>query len=725
MKVEGESMIRRDTLVLLLFPVLLLAIPQARKPLTNNDVISMVKQGVGDSVIVQAIQAGETAFDTSPEERERLRAAGVSEDILKAMVAAEAGKASAKTNIPGRNGVSYPEPIKRPNPAYTEEARKARIEGILVLSAIIRKDGTVSPLKVVKGLGYGLDESAINTISNSWRFKPGTIQDGTAVDVQANIEVTFSLGGNPKIPVQNPLQPAPQQATPPAAAQQAAPPAAAPKPATPTIAPDQKAYMNANAIKDPEAKIAALEKWLVDYPDSAGQATVTRALFDTIVKNHPEQQAKILDLANKAVAKAPDALKPSMLNSFGSQLFDAGILLDDAAKFLAQGITLTEEQARRNKAPYQATLGRIYLKQGKLNDAERVLNEALKANPRLAAASLGMAELYEKRGDNAKALNAYIDAATTSKLQAASRKQLNALYMKSHNGSLAGLEDMLDKKYRDLNPLPFPVARFQPTPMRTERVVLTEIFTGSGCPPCVAADLAAELAMERFARDEMIVLMYHEHIPQPDPMTTPQTTARFRYYNGTGVPAASIDGVVSPGGGGTRDATRSVYDRFIKVIEKQLESPAFAQLKLGAVLDGNFVRVNAAVAKVSVDTADPKLHLVLVEQELRYTGENGVRFHPMAVRSLAGADPKNPGFSITSRDSQTFAWDFDLNAISAEIKKGLDDFEKSRTDGYTFNEKKHEINPKDLLVVAFVQDEKTKSVLQSAQITVNAASRIE
>jgi TonB family protein len=699
--------------VLLLFPVLLLALPQSGKPLTNNDVLGMVKQGVSDSVIVQVIQAGETAFDTSPEERARLSEAGVSGNIIKAMTAAEVRKANAKMLNQGRDISSYPEPIYKPLPAYTDEARAAKVEGVLVIAAMVRKDGTVDSLKVIRGLGYGLDESAINTISARWRFKPATNLGGAPIDCPANIDVSFRLGGQT---VQNPPQTAPQQA---------APLATTPQSATPTVAPDQKAYMAANAIKVPEAKIAALEKWLVDFPDSAGQSTVTRALFDTYVKNYPDQQAKILDSANRAVAKASDALKPMMLSTFGTQLFDAGILLEDAAKFLARGITLTEEQARRNKAPYQATLGRIYLKQGKLNDAEKVLNEALKANPQLPTASLGMAELYEKRGDNAKALNAYMNAAATSKLPSAARKQLNALYLKSHDGSLAGLEDMLDKKYRDLNPLPFAVTRYQPTPMRTDRVVLTEIFTGSGCPPCVAADLAAELAMDRFSRDEMIVLMYHEHIPQPDPMTTPQTTARFRYYNGTGVPAAAIDGVVSPGGGGTRDATRSVYDRFIKAIEKQSESPAFAQLKLEAMLDGNFVRVNAAVVNVSADAADPKLHLVLVEKELRYTGENGVRFHPMAVRSLAGIDPKNPGLKITSRDAQAFAWDFDLNAISAEIKRGLDDFEKGRTDGYTFNEKKHEINPKDLLVVAFVQDEKTKSVLQSAQITVNPAGRIE
>jgi len=90
------------------------------------------------------------------------------------------------------NGVKPPVPLLQPLPAYTEEARKARAEGIVLIQAIVRKDGTVDSFKVLRGLGYGLDESAINTIATKWRFRPGTF-NGTPVDVQANIEVSFRL----------------------------------------------------------------------------------------------------------------------------------------------------------------------------------------------------------------------------------------------------------------------------------------------------------------------------------------------------------------------------------------------------------------------------------------------------------------------------------------------------------------------------------------------------
>jgi len=73
-------------------------------------------------------------------------------------------------------GKEPPKPIVMPNPNYTEEARKARIEGVVLLEVIIRANGTVDSFRVVKGLGYGLDESAINTVASKWRFPAGDQQ---------------------------------------------------------------------------------------------------------------------------------------------------------------------------------------------------------------------------------------------------------------------------------------------------------------------------------------------------------------------------------------------------------------------------------------------------------------------------------------------------------------------------------------------------------------------
>ena len=88
-------------------------------------------------------------------------------------------------------GVTPPAVIYRVEPAYSEEARKARYQGTVVLSAIVRRDGALEVLKVVRGVGLGLDENAIQAL-RQWKFRPGA-KDGIPVDVALYIEVNFSL----------------------------------------------------------------------------------------------------------------------------------------------------------------------------------------------------------------------------------------------------------------------------------------------------------------------------------------------------------------------------------------------------------------------------------------------------------------------------------------------------------------------------------------------------
>jgi TonB family protein len=85
-----------------------------------------------------------------------------------------------------------PRAIYRPVPQYTEAARSARIQGIVVLQGMVRKDGSIDSIKVLRGLGYGLTEQAINKVLKEWRFEPGT-SDGQPVDVEATIEISFRL----------------------------------------------------------------------------------------------------------------------------------------------------------------------------------------------------------------------------------------------------------------------------------------------------------------------------------------------------------------------------------------------------------------------------------------------------------------------------------------------------------------------------------------------------
>ena len=90
------------------------------------------------------------------------------------------------------NGVTPPEVLAAPMPWYTDEARKARIEGIIVLQVTISKDGMVDNVEVIESLGYGLDEAVIETIMADWRFNPAT-SDKEPIDHSAVIKIEFKL----------------------------------------------------------------------------------------------------------------------------------------------------------------------------------------------------------------------------------------------------------------------------------------------------------------------------------------------------------------------------------------------------------------------------------------------------------------------------------------------------------------------------------------------------
>ena len=91
--------------------------------------------------------------------------------------------------------VSHPIKLDTPQPGYSEAARKAKYSGSVLLSVVIDKDGNTRDIRVIKPLGYGLDEKAIEAVTN-WRFRPA-MKDGHPVAVQANIEVNFHLLDNP------------------------------------------------------------------------------------------------------------------------------------------------------------------------------------------------------------------------------------------------------------------------------------------------------------------------------------------------------------------------------------------------------------------------------------------------------------------------------------------------------------------------------------------------
>ena len=88
-------------------------------------------------------------------------------------------------------GISAPQAVSTPDPEYTEEARMAKTQGKCILWLIVDDTGKPRNIKVVRGLGFGLDTKAIEAVQQ-WRFQPA-LKDGKPVNVQISVEVGFHL----------------------------------------------------------------------------------------------------------------------------------------------------------------------------------------------------------------------------------------------------------------------------------------------------------------------------------------------------------------------------------------------------------------------------------------------------------------------------------------------------------------------------------------------------
>lgn len=90
-----------------------------------------------------------------------------------------------------RSDMIRPVRISGADPAYTEIARRARLEGVVILRAVISRQGVVRDIEIVRPLGLGLEDAAVKAVQG-WRFEPATLR-GRPIDVIYRVTVRFSL----------------------------------------------------------------------------------------------------------------------------------------------------------------------------------------------------------------------------------------------------------------------------------------------------------------------------------------------------------------------------------------------------------------------------------------------------------------------------------------------------------------------------------------------------
>lgn len=112
-------------------------------------------------------------------------------DIISHRSAAAEGAIHGTEGTIHGNGATRPRAIYSPPPPYTEQARKAKIDGTVQLKVTVAANGDVDDVRIVKGLDRGLDEQAVETV-RTWKFNPGTM-DGTPVKSDIDVLVSFHL----------------------------------------------------------------------------------------------------------------------------------------------------------------------------------------------------------------------------------------------------------------------------------------------------------------------------------------------------------------------------------------------------------------------------------------------------------------------------------------------------------------------------------------------------
>jgi hypothetical protein len=582
-------------------------------------------------------------------------------------------------------------------------------------------------------------------------------------------------------------------------------PAAVPAPAA-TPAPkkqlpaDERAFKAARATTDPEQRLTALHQFVQQFPKSTRVSRAQSEILDILLKNFPDRAAEINAQAKieiKQSGKGSDRLREA--SDVANRFADAGtngVDLPQAEKWSKEYVDKLTEPAydaqmakvyKKYKVPLPkpedlhksysneragalASLGNVYLREGKLPQAKAVVAESYALDPTLDETNSLRGQIALLDHNDVEALSDFERAQLLGELKSPWRGKMLELYRAQHGGSDAGLVAEMDAKYATLYPAPFTPAT--PAAITGGHAVLLELFTGSACPPCVGGDLAVEAFLKAYPRSELVVLAFDQHIPDPDPLANADSVARATLYNINGTPMYAIDGKLQSSYGSSRDGAENLYKTLDKRVAIDAAKPSGVDLKLTASrkADGNvqaqaLVTVGDAAAlveepdpapkpddKAAADSAAKKtdkkadkkksttpapaattaaaapaapaapelvLNFALVEDDIRYSGENGLRFHRMVVRSLA--KDADTGFPLEMGKTATLDTTFNPAEISKKLSAYLADYEKNndRFGQIEFLSKDTTIDPNHLAIVAWVQDSGTHRVLQAAYVPLN------
>ena len=484
------------------------------------------------------------------------------------------------------------------------------------------------------------------------------------------------------------------------------------------LTPEYKQIVAAYNIPDPATRLKEFERLKMAYPNSPYMEAIDASIMVAKVELAPTLDA-VLALQKEAIDKGratariqnPVVMAIQLLRHPLIGTFDKARVLEAILAYKKEAIAAAADPASYEGIPanqrdflkaqvlnaMDLTLARAYLNAGDAGQALTTLEAYRKAGgPASANYEYMLGGVREMTGRLQEAYEAYLAAAVDNFEDSAARAR--ALYTKIKGGP-DGFEAALAAK---VQALPFTPEPFQAPADWKGKVVLAELFTGSECPPCVAADIGFDALIETFPEKYLAVLIYHLPIPRPDPMMNPATEARETYYGVNSTPTVVIDGEKTASGGGNRVMAEGKFVEYRAAIEPLLSSLPAVTPSVRAARTGDKVNVSFDPGE-AIPEADYLLVLVQAIQE--HKGGNGVAYHKMVVRDLLAVEPKGPRSAT-----------FDLAASEQKADQYLTDFETSytRTPNFKWPVRRSAIARDGLKVVFFVQDRSTRKVLNAA-----------
>lgn len=438
-----------------------------------------------------------------------------------------------------------------------------------------------------------------------------------------------------------------------------------------------------------------------------------RANRETDTEKKDELVRQVREVAQKVRSEVP-ALYKEVIDKHGDEPaagFAAQMLLASAVRDKAslEDVNKWVAVVRRHGQPY----GQRWMAEQQLRIAE-----SLRTGPDYVSVVYDLAKNLDREFSADKSVSLEQQSRVLQLLHAA-EVQLGKRIASATKARWDQVERKLDEEYLAKVP-PFKPMPPQERKSGSNRVVVMELFTGAQCPPCVAADVAFDALLKTYQPKDVVFLQYHLHIPGPDPLTNADTEARFQSYRQKypndlrGTPSTLFNGKPAAGGGGGMAHARQKYDQYRDVINPLLEQEAPARLELTAGRQGDQVRLAAKVMDLKEPRRSLRIRFVLVEENIRYVGGNGLRFHHQVVRSFPGGVAGLP----VPQDGQTVTTTEDLAELRTKLASYLDDFARRRP--FPKSDRPLELN--HLRAVALLQDDETMEILAAQQVDLPAGS---